>query len=67
MKRNRSPDKNKRREPFCWLEKKKLRMLEDIFSENTGIGSLECARSVYLALAEIASDNERDKPSANSA
>jgi hypothetical protein len=47
--------------PFCWIEKQKLRLLEDIYSENTGLGSGETARSVYLALAEIASDNQRDK------
>ena len=35
-------------------------MIDDVFSANTGLGSIESARSIYLALAEIASDFERD-------
>jgi len=58
MERNHKPNKGK--QPFCWLEKPKLLMIDDIFSENTGLGNIESARSIYLALAEIASDNERD-------
>jgi DNA-binding MarR family transcriptional regulator len=52
--------KNQNRQAWCWLEKNKLRLLEDVYSENTGLGSLASARLIYLALAEIASDNERD-------
>jgi hypothetical protein len=46
--------------PFCWQEKEKLRMIENIFTENAGLGSPESARSIYMALTEIASDFERD-------
>lgn len=61
MQHNKSPNESKRRkQPFCWIEKPKLRMIDDVFSENTGLGSLESARSIYLALAEIASDYGRD-------
>ena len=52
--------KTKKLLAFCVVEKAKLRMIEDIFTENTGLGSLESARSVYLALCEIASDFERN-------
>jgi DNA-binding MarR family transcriptional regulator len=52
--------KQSKRDPFCWIEKQKLRMIGDVFTENTGLASIESARSTYLALAEIASDNERD-------
>jgi hypothetical protein len=46
-------------EPFCWLEKPKLRNIGDAFAEGK-IGSLAAARSVYLALSEIASDRQSD-------
>src|SRR5436305_8286218 len=55
--------KPSKREPFCWIEKPKLRMIGDVFSENSG--SVKSARSVYLALAEIASDKQRDTFDAN--
>ena len=48
-----------RSEPWCWLEKTKLRMLSDVFGEG-GCGSLVSARSVMLALSEIASDKQSD-------
>jgi hypothetical protein len=65
MKRTVKPNESsyegkKKKEPFCWIEKAKLRMIEDIFTENRGLGSLESARSIYLALCEIASDFGRD-------
>ena len=46
-------------EPWCWLEKAKLRTLSDVFGEG-GHGSLMAARSVMLALSEIASDRQND-------
>ena len=46
-------------EPYCWLEKPKLRNIGDAFAEGK-IGSLAAARSVYLALSEIASDRQSD-------
>ena len=46
-------------EPFCWLEKPKLRNLAEVFAEGR-LGSLAAARSVILALSEIASDKQRD-------
>jgi len=46
-----------RREPWCWLEKKKLRTLSDVYGEGKH-GSLVAARSVILALSEIASDDK---------
>ena len=48
-----------RREPWCWLEKKKLRILADVFGEGRQ-GSVMAARSVMLALSEIASDRQCD-------
>jgi DNA-binding MarR family transcriptional regulator len=54
-----------KREPFCWIEKRKLRMIADVFSEGTG--SVNSARSLYLALAEIASDKQRDRFDASQA
>jgi DNA binding protein with HTH domain len=48
-----------KREPFCWLEKRKLRTIADV-SEEGKHGNLTAARSVYLALAEIASDKQSD-------
>ena len=48
-----------KREPFCWLEKRKLRKLAEIFAEGR-LGSLSAARSVILALSEIASDRQCD-------
>jgi hypothetical protein len=48
-----------RREPWCWLEKKKLRILSDVFGEGRH-GSLAAARSVMLALSEIASDRQSE-------
>jgi hypothetical protein len=48
-----------KREPFCWLEKRKLRKLAEIFAEGR-LGSLSAARSVILALSEIASDRQSD-------
>jgi hypothetical protein len=50
---------NSKREPFCWIEKRKLRMIGDVFSEKAGRSS--SARSLYLALCEIASDRQRDR------
>jgi hypothetical protein len=46
-----------KREPFCWLEKPKLRKIAEVFAEGR-VGSLVAARSVMLALSEIASDRE---------
>ena len=48
-----------KREPYCWLEKRKLRKLADAFEEGR-LGSLSTARSVILALSEIASDRQCD-------
>ena len=48
-----------RREPFCWLGKRQLRMIADAFAQGK-IGALAAARSVYLALSEIASDKQSD-------
>ena len=48
-----------RREAWCWLEKTKLRMLSDVFGEGR-LGALASARTVMLALSEIASDKQRD-------
>lgn len=47
------------REPFCWLEKEKLRILSQVFGEGKH-GSLSAARSVVLALSEIASDKQSE-------
>jgi hypothetical protein len=46
-------------EPFCWLEKRKLRNIAEVFAEGK-LGSLAAARSVMLALSEIASDKQSD-------
>jgi len=51
--------KTTRREPWCWLEKKKLRVLSDVCGEGKQ-GSLAAARSVMLALSEIVSDRQSD-------
>ena len=48
-----------KREPFCWLGKPQLRTMADVFTEGK-IGSLAVARSVYLALSEVASDKQND-------
>jgi DNA-binding IscR family transcriptional regulator len=48
-----------KREPFCWLEKRKLRMIADVFAEGK-LGAVSAARTVYLALSEIASDKQKD-------
>lgn len=48
-----------KREPWCWLGKRPLRILADVFAEGK-VGSLAAARSVYLALSEIASDKQSD-------
>ena len=48
-----------KREPFCLLEKPKLRTIADVWEEGKH-GKLSAARSVYLALAEIASDKQND-------
>ena len=48
-----------KREPFCWLEKAKLRKIAEVFAEGR-VGSLVAARSVMLALSEIASDRQCD-------
>ena len=48
-----------KREPFCWLEKPKLRNIADVFAEGK-LGTVAAARSVYLALSEIASDKQSD-------
>jgi hypothetical protein len=48
-----------KREPFCWLEKRKLRNIAEVFAEGR-LGSLAAARSVILALSEIASDKQSD-------
>ena len=48
-----------KREPFCWLEKRKLRKIAEVFAEGR-LGSLVAARSVILALSEIASDKQSD-------
>jgi Helix-turn-helix domain len=58
MKPNDSPDEKQPRNikdgPFCWQHKKQLRMITDTFSESEQGAS---ARSVYVALTELASDN----------
>ena len=46
-------------EPFCWLEKPKLRNIAEVFAEGR-VGTLVAARSVMLALSEIASDKQSD-------
>jgi len=48
-----------KREPFCWLEKRKLRNIAEVFAEGR-LGSLAAARSVILALSEIASDKQNN-------
>ena len=48
-----------KREPFCWLEKRKLRNIAEVFAEGR-LGSLAAARSVILAMSEIASDKQSD-------
>jgi hypothetical protein len=48
-----------KREPFCWLGKRRLRLLAEVFAEDK-VGSLAAARSVYHALSEIASDRQSD-------
>lgn len=48
-----------KREPFCWLEKRKLRNIAEVFAEGR-LGSLAAARSVMLSLSEIASDKQTD-------
>jgi len=48
-----------KREPYCWLEKRKLRKIAEVFAEGR-LGSLAAARSVILALSEIASDKQSD-------
>jgi hypothetical protein len=60
---NGSPDAKRKplsNEPWCWVEKPKLRMIADIFSQNTVAISINTARSIYLAVTEIASDKESD-------
>jgi len=53
---------NSKREPFAWIEKGKLRMIGDVFSQKPGsINSASSARSLYLALTEIASDRQSDR------
>lgn len=58
MDANKPADEKQHREPYCWIEKRKLRMIGDVFEENTG--SINAARSIYLGLAEIASDKASD-------
>jgi hypothetical protein len=48
-----------KREPFCWLPKRQLRKIAEVFAEGK-IGTLVAARSVFLALSEIASDKQSD-------
>src|SRR5438552_19014356 len=72
MKRTRVNDTNSKtnskREPFAWIEKGKLRMIGDVFSQKPGsINSACSARSIYLALTEIASDKQRDSFEASQA
>ena len=45
-------------EPWCWVEKQKLRMIADIFSQSAIGISTNAARSIYLAVTEIVSDRE---------
>jgi hypothetical protein len=55
------PKTNSKREPYCWIEKRKLRMIGDVFSQKAGTSnSARSARSLYLALCEIASDKQSD-------
>ena len=42
---------------WCWQEKAALRKITEVFSES---GSAASARSVYVALTEIASDNQAE-------
>ena len=55
----RKPPSEAKREPWCWLEKPKLRTIADVLEEGKH-GNLTAARSVYLALGEIASDKQSD-------
>jgi hypothetical protein len=43
--------------PWCWQHKSVLRMITDTFSESDQAAS---ARSLYVAMTELASDNESD-------
>ena len=45
-----------KREPWCWLEKRKLKMIADIFQSKKAAA----ARSLYLALCETASDKQSE-------
>src|SRR4029453_15226182 len=55
----RKPPSEAKREPWCWLEKPKLRTIADVLEEGKH-GNLTAARSVYLALGEIASDRQSE-------
>jgi hypothetical protein len=57
MRNDAAPTSGGKREPFCWLEKQKLRTIADVWEEGKH-GNLAAARSVYLALGEIASDKQ---------
>jgi len=50
--------------PFCWLHKEPLEMIAETFSESDQAAS---ARSVYLALTELASDNGSERFTATKA
>ena len=59
MRNHAAPTSGGKREPFCWLEKRKLRTIADVLEEGKH-GNLTAARSVYLALGEIASDRQNE-------
>src|SRR5437773_6254345 len=50
--------------PFCWQHKEPLQMITETFSESDQAAS---ARSVYLALTELASDNGSERFTATKA
>ena len=63
MKSNKSSHERKTKKlPYCWSEKARLRMINDVFSGKiSGKQAGTTARSIYLALCEIASDKQKDR------
>jgi hypothetical protein len=68
MQLNKSNDEKQARKPrdapYCWQHKGALRMITNAFSESDQAAS---ARSVYVALTELASDNESEAFTASKA
>jgi hypothetical protein len=52
-------EQRSKRDPYCFQVKRQLDMIADAFAEDQ-IGTLASARSVYLALSQIASDRQSD-------